>query len=81
MVRIEGIMRLADVPIETWVQVTVLSTREAVRAKLAQHGLYPGDRLRVVRTAPLGGPLLIQVNGRELAIGRGVAESIIVREL
>jgi ferrous iron transport protein A len=81
MVRIEGSMRLVDVPIETWVQVTVLTGREAVRVKLAQHGLYPGDRLRVVRTAPLGGPLLVEVNGRALAIGRGVAESIMVQEL
>ncbi len=28
--------------------------------------------------APLGGPLLVQVNGREIALGREIAEKIIV---
>jgi Fe2+ transport system protein FeoA len=32
----------------------------------------------VVRVAPLGGPLLVEVNGREIALGRAVAEKILV---
>jgi ferrous iron transport protein A len=47
-----------------------------MRARLSQHGLFAGDRVRVLRVAPLRGPLLIEVNGREIAVGRGVAEKI-----
>lgn len=48
------------------------------RNKLTQYGIYPGDCLRLLRKAPLGGPLLVACNDREIALGRGVAEKIIV---
>lgn len=48
--------------------------------KLRQLGLLPGEFVRVVRLAPLGGPVLIEVCGREIALGRGVASKIKVEE-
>lgn len=68
-------MRLLDLPLN--VQARLLSFDE-VRAKLNQYGLYVGDMVRVLRIAPMGGPLLVEVNGRELALGRAVAEKIFV---
>ena len=68
-------MRLLDLPLN--VHARLLSFDE-VRAKLNQYGLYAGDEVRVTRIAPLGGPLLVEVNGREIALGRAVAEKIIV---
>lgn len=50
----------------------------SLRSKLTQYGIYPGDRLRLLRKAPLGGPLLVECNEREIALGRGVADKIIV---
>jgi len=49
-----------------------------LRSKLTQYGIYPGDCLHLLRKAPLGGPLLVACNDREIALGRGVAEKIIV---
>ena len=49
-----------------------------LRSKLTQYGIYPGDNLRLLRRAPLGGPLLVECNEREIALGRGVADKIIV---
>ena len=49
-----------------------------LRSKLTQYGIFPGDRLRLLRKAPLGGPLLVECNEREIALGRGVADKIIV---
>jgi len=49
-----------------------------LRTKLTQYGIHPGDCLRVLRKAPMGGPLLIECNQREIALGRGVADKIIV---
>lgn len=69
-------MNLLNVPIGKTVRLTSVNAR--LSAKLRQHGLHVGDRVRVLRSAPLGGPLLVEVNGREIALGRGVAEKIFV---
>ena len=68
-------MRLLDLPINVHARI---SNFDEVRSKLKQYGLYPGDDVRVVRVAPLDGPLLVEINGREFAIGRTVAEKIFV---
>lgn len=73
-------MVLLDVKKGAWARVLRLDGGENVRDKLTQHGLYPGDCVRVLRTAPLGGPLLVDVNGREIALGRGIAQKILVEE-
>ena len=49
-----------------------------LRSKMIQYGIHPGDCMRLVRKAPLGGPLLVECNQREIALGRGVADKIIV---
>lgn len=69
-------MRLLDVEKEMIVKVVDFEAGWRLRARLAQYGLYPGDRVRLVRAAPFGGPVLIEVNGREIALGRGVAARI-----
>jgi ferrous iron transport protein A len=51
---------------------------KGLRLKLKQYGLHIGDQVRLVRSAPLGGPLVVEVNGREIALGRAVAEKILV---
>ena len=56
----------------------LISISERLRTKLMQYGLHNGDFVRVLRSAPLGGPLLVEVNGREIALGRAVAEKIFV---
>ncbi len=73
-------MVLLDVKQGDWARVLRLDGGANVRDKLTQHGLYPGDCVRVLRTAPLGGPLLVDVNGREIALGRGIAQKILVEE-
>ena len=60
------------------VRVVSFSGGSSLRAKLTQYGIHPGDQIRLLRVAPLGGPLLVECNGREIALGRGVAEKIIV---
>jgi len=71
-------MRLMDAPQNKWLSVSALDGGARMTARLSQHGLFIGDRLRVLRMAPLNGPLLIEVNGREIALGRGIAEKILV---
>jgi len=54
------------------------SVSDRLRSRLLQYGLHVGDTVRVLRSAPLGGPFLIEVNGREIALGRALAEKILV---
>jgi len=56
----------------------LVSVGGRLRSRLMQYGLHIGDLVRVLRSAPLGGPLLVEVNGREIALGRAVAEKILV---
>lgn len=74
-----GMVALLDVPVGKRVRlVSINSTR--LQARLRQLGLYPGDCLRVMRIAPLDGPLLVEAHEREIALGRPVAEEILVED-
>jgi ferrous iron transport protein A len=65
---------------ETGQTVRILSFKGGfgLEQKLRQLGLVPGDNARVLRHAPLGGPVLVEVDGRSIALGRGVASRVIV---
>ena len=71
-------IRLLEVPPGSSARVVEFVGGKILRRKLTQYGIYPGDCLRMIRKAPLGGPLLVVCNDREIALGRGVAEKIIV---
>ena len=71
-------MCLLDIEIGIWVKVIGFEGGDKFQDRLLQHGLYPGDLARVLRAAPLKGPLLVEVGGREIALGRGVARKILV---
>jgi ferrous iron transport protein A len=71
-------MTLINAPQGKWMRVAALEGGAALRSRLTQYGLFVGELLRVLRTAPLRGPLLVEVNGREIALGRRVAEKILV---
>jgi len=65
-------------PDGTKLKITGIDGGKNLNAKLRQYGLFIGDQVRVLRLAPLGGPLLIEANGREIALGRGIASKITV---
>lgn len=48
------------------------------RKRLEDMGLTPGTEVTVVRSAPFRGPLEVHVRGSRLAIGRGMANRILV---
>jgi len=69
--------RLLDIPVGGRARLLEIQGK-GLRAKLMQYGLHQGDCIRVLRAAPIGGPLLVEINGREIALGRGVAGKILV---
>jgi ferrous iron transport protein A len=52
-----------------------------VRRSFNQMGIQPGDRVRVLRRAPFGGPMMIDNQGTQVAVGKQLAEKIRVEVL
>jgi Fe2+ transport system protein FeoA len=72
-------MRLIDINNDAWIKIS--SFESAIQRTMLQYGIFPGDVVRVVRRAPLGGPLLLEVSEREIALGRRIAEKIFVERM
>ena len=71
-------MTLIQVQTGQTVRIMSFNGGEGLERKLRQLGLVPGDNARVLRHAPLGGPVLVEVDGRSIALGRGVASKVVV---
>jgi len=52
--------------------------RWGFQKRLEDMGLTPGTKVTVVKSAPFHGPIELQVRGSRLAIGRGMADRILV---
>lgn len=51
------------------------------KRRLFNLGILPGERLTVLKSAAFGGPVLVEVRGTEVALGRGVARKIEVEDV
>ncbi|MEA2085906.1 MAG: FeoA family protein, partial [Chloroflexota bacterium] len=61
--------------------VTVTGVRAGwgLQRRLADMGLTPGVRIRVINSQ-MPGPVLIDLRGSRVGLGRGVAQKILVKE-
>jgi len=58
--------------------VQVSEDDDAMLSYLGSLGMFPGTRVRVCEVAPFNGPLMVDVDGSTYAIGREVADRILV---
>ncbi|MGB9710884.1 MAG: FeoA family protein [Thermodesulfovibrio sp.] len=54
---------------------------KGIRQHLQCLGIHIGDIVTLKKSSFLGGPVLLEVNGVDVALGRGVASKIEVEEL
>lgn len=73
-------MRLNEVESGKSVRVLGFEGGYQMQHKLRQLGILPGDCIRIMRQAPFGGPFLLEVGGREIALGRRIVHRILVEE-
>ncbi len=59
-------------------RVSSIGGGQQVRSRLAALGVRPGVVLQVVVKGPLGGPILVEVDGARLASGRRMARQVLV---
>jgi len=61
-------------------QVTALLGQGcSFQRKLRTMGIREGKRLKVVAIYPFAGPLVLDIDGRQITLGRGIAQRIMVR--
>lgn len=70
---------LRDVPVGATVHVLAINATETDALKYLQtRGILPGSELIVVEAAPMEGPLTLNVNGKDVALGLLLSEFVIV---
>jgi ferrous iron transport protein A len=62
-------------------QVIDIQGGQRVRQRLGQMGIHPGDTITILRYGALRGPILIEIHGSQVALGRGIASKVIVEEM
>ena len=67
---------LADVERHRAVTIQAVSGERGFRRRLMEMGLVPGTAIQLVRVAPLGDPLEIEVRGCRLSIRRQEAQEV-----
>ncbi len=71
-------MRLIDIPAGKSARVVDVAGGMGMKNRLAAIGIYPGATVKVVKSPP--GPMIIEVSGTRLALGKGMAAKIKVEE-
>jgi ferrous iron transport protein A len=67
---------LSDIGRDTEVTISDVDGGRSLRGRLAELGLYPGERLRVVHNN--GGAVIIEHRDCKFALGRGVSRKVLV---
>lgn len=69
-------MTLYDAVEEARVKIVEIQGNWTARHQLRELGLHVGDSVRVLRRAPLGGPVAVRNRHTVLAVGRQIARNI-----
>ena len=69
-------MTLNDLPVGSSARITAVGGEGALRLRLLDMGLIPKTRVQVIKIAPLGDPMEIQLRGYALTIRREDAKRI-----
>lgn len=71
--------KLTDIQPGTNVILKKVLGGKRLQTRLIGHGLLEGKAFLVLDRIGQGGPLLVEIEGSKLAIGRGMAEKILVQ--
>ena len=69
-------MTLEHVELRRQARVTAIEGGHGVRSHLNTLGIHVGDGIVVVDRAPFRGPVLVEIHGSRVALGRGVARRV-----
>ena len=72
---------LLDLPVGARAEVMSLRGGFGLQRHLASLGIMPGKIVQKITTQPMGGPIMLEVEGARIAIGRGMAGRVVVRRV
>lgn len=56
----------------------IVKIKSSARVGIAGMGIRKGKMVKVSVEQPIGGPIVIEIDGNKSSLGRGLAESVIV---
>lgn len=74
-------MMLSHLALEQPARVVALDGGRGIQRNLNQLGIHVGDIIALSRRGAFHGPLLVDIHGMQVALGRGVARHIRVEPL
>ncbi len=74
-------LKLSQLPVGARATVRAFPPQGAAFLRLREMGMVPGTPVTLVRTAPLGDPLEIQVRGYSLTLRKSEAEHVLVEPM
>ena len=69
-------LKLSELPAGTQATIRAFPGRGPAFLRLREMGVLPGTTITLVRTAPLGDPLEVQVRGYSLTLWKSEAEHV-----
>ena len=76
-----SIISLAESAGKKWHRITRVATQDSEKLRyLANLGMIPGGRVKILEKAPFDGPLTIKIGGQTHALDQRLARTIIVEE-
>ena len=79
--KFESPLNLYEAVGQTYLKVCTILGGWEIRRSFNQISIHAGDRIRVVRRAPFGGPLVIDNQGTRVAVSKHLAEKVKVEVL
>jgi len=73
--------KLIDIKPDQKVKIVSIIGGKGARRGLAHLGVGVGSIVIIKRNAPFAGPILIENHGTTIAVGRGIANKILIEEL
>ncbi len=73
-------MTLDKLPIGTSAIITAVGGEGSLRLRLLDMGLIPATKVKVIKVAPMGDPIEINIRGYELTLRKEDAANITVSE-
>ncbi len=71
-------MKLSDATINKECKVLKIDCKKNIKNRLEKMGLTVGVKIKVLRSAPFGDPIIVKVRGFNLALRRSVLQEITV---
>ncbi|MHC1605321.1 MAG: FeoA family protein [Candidatus Methanofastidiosia archaeon] len=72
--------RLTEIDVGKSVKIKSIEGGLGMRQRLCELGLYPEEKVTIKNSGILRGPIVLKVGEHQIAIGRGLANKILVEE-